>query len=385
MSQEDLTTFNWDTEVPEMDFFGEEAPVGIEPKGEEDKPKEKEEKQESSKDESTPKGKEKEETTEEEQIDFFGEEAPTNTEDSDDEDSNTDKSKDAQQDVISNKSVVNFLKDKGFIDFELEEGEELDDDLAEQLLEDSYEEALEERLEKSISELPDVVKNLVRFVNKGGDANEFISNLNSNTSELSKDMDLTKESNQEKVIRFKLSQEGNDEEYIDAHLEFLKDSGKLENVSKSVFNKWKEQQDKIDEKLVKEQEQRRQQAKQNEITFKREVSQHLSENKTINGFKFNRSDVRDLPDYISSASVELEDGRRISPFYRDFFDAMKDKNKLAVLAKILKSNFDFKDIEKSASTKEASKLKEDIRRQSEKQKINSTAGSSQPKRLSDYL
>ena len=68
------------------------------------------------------------------------------------------------------------------------------------------------------------------------------------------------------------------------------------------------------------------------------------------------------------------------------FEAIKDPNKVAILAKLVKNDFDFKDIKVKAATETTLKVKEDLQRQKEKNKtIGSAGGSSQTKRLADYF
>lgn len=397
--EQELNNFQWDDSVPSIDFFGEtvnnpnkgSAPAEIkapEVKGEQQQ----EGAQPATRlnDDADVDGKKEEEP----EIDFFGEsnKGTTSTSDEPGEENNEpskEKNQNQQADapILNNVGVANFLKEKGFINFEIEEGQELDDVDAEALIEDAFDESVEQRLEDTIAGLPDSVKNLVKFAAKGGDVEQYLASISQSTSQgVSKTLDMTKEANQEKFMRFKLSQEGNDEEYIDAQIEFLKDSGKLEGISTKAFGNWKKTQDAEDERLVEEQKARVAAARQNALNFRKDITKQVSETKDINGLKFTRQDARELPDYITSATETLEDGRTLTPFYKDLGEALKDKNKVLLMAKLLKSGFDFKDIEKAAATKVAKDVKTNIQRQQQNNKDISTAGgSSQPKRLADYF
>lgn len=403
----ELNAFQWDDTVPEIDFFGEVAsnpnkgaPLATKEKEVvEDKPSETTKLNDDA-------------TVEEPEIDFFGEsnkgeEGDILDEPGEGDDEDTDevvqKPKTATTKVkpkegaeeggqtqvsTSNVGVANFLKEKGFIDFELEEGDELDEAGAEALIEDAFEDSVEQRLEDTIASLPDSVKNLVKFAAKGGDVDEYLANVNKTSSQgVSKTLDMTKEVNQEKFMRFKLANEGNDEEYIEFQIEAMKDSGKLESLSSKAFGAWKKTQDDKDAELVEEQKARVATAKQNAINFKRDISKHVSEVGQVNNIKFSRQDIRELPDYITSATEKMEDGRVTAPFYKELSEALKDKDKLLLMAKIVKSGFNFKDIEKTAATRVAQGVKKDIQRQQQENKTNiSTAGGgSQAKRLADYF
>lgn len=368
-SQEDLETFKWDEPVPGVDFFSE---VGTQEP----------EKKEEGKSEEEDKPEDKTEET----VDLFGETSKEqeSTEEVDrKEEEEIDK---PNNEKISNLGVANFLKEKGIIDFELEEGEELDELDAEQLIEDSYEEAVERRLGETISELPDSVKNLVKFVSKGGDPDEYFAQMSAVSSEgISKNLDITNEDNQVKFMKFQLKQDGFDDEYIDFQIETMKDSGRLESMSSKAFTKWKKEQDEKDSSLLERQKEAIEKQRQAQLKYRRDLGQKLSETESINNLKFSKQDIKELPDYISTANVTLEDGRKISPFYRDLFEYVKDPEKVLVIAKLIKGGLDFKDIEKNVITKQTKEVKQDLQRQKDNKRINSAEGSSQPKRLADYF
>jgi len=61
---------------------------------------------------------------------------------------------------------VNLLKEKGLIDFELEDNQELDE-----------EEAIENRVEELFTELPDIVKQIVKYAKDGGNLDRLFENL----------------------------------------------------------------------------------------------------------------------------------------------------------------------------------------------------------------
>lgn len=388
----ELNAFQWDDSVSEVDFFGEVATnpnKGVIPTAEIPEPDKEEKTTTKLGDDAKP---------EEPEIDFFGEsnkddkEANSDTDNDDtDEGSEEDKTDkgnvtESQTSVSTNVGVANFLKDKGFINFELEDGQELDENDAEQLIEDAWDESVEDRLEQTIAGLPETVKNLVKYAAKGGDVESYLSEISKTGSEgLSKNLDISKESNQEKFMRHKLAQEGNDEEFIDFQIESMKETGKLEALSTKAFNAWKKTQEDRDAQLVEEQNNRIKEAKRKALAFKKDIIKEASETKEFNGLKFNKQDTRELPEYITNASEEVN-GKQTTPFYKDLGEALKDKQKVLVLAKLLKSNFSFKDIEKAAATKVAKDVKSNIQRQQQNNKDISTAGgSSQVKRLADYF
>ena len=239
-------------------------------------------------------------------------------------------------------------------------------EVTQDLLAERIEQSIEKRFEESIKGLPGELKNIIKFVSNGGNFYDIISNYASNEN-LDPDVDMTDEVNQERVLRAILEEEGKDDELIDSQIEFYKDSGKLENIANKYFDKWKENREKEVEAQVEQQRLAKQQAAQNQKVFKKELTTFISESENVKGLSINKKDVEELPDYISNTTVKLQDGRQITPFYRDLFEAFKDKEKVVILAKLVKNGFDFGDIKKEVSTKQAREIKNELQRQNKNQ------------------
>lgn len=382
---EQLDNFAWDNSTESIDFFGEVENNPNLTKTEDGETKLKDLEDSSKKEE-----KKKEEKSEEE-IDAFKDLEEEKKEDSEEEEDNDDESEKSSEDKkktnnkdvkLDNIGVVSYLKEKGFLDFELEEGKELDEETASTMLEDKFEESIENKVNELIKELPETVKNLVKYAANGGDVNAFINGLKSKPTEITKDLDLDDEKNQELVVRMKLEAQGEDADDIETQIEFLKEKGKLADIAEKHFEKVLKETEEKEAELVEKQKLARKKAKEDQIKFKKEISDLLDEKEEINNLKFTNKDKKDLPEYISSPSIELQDGRVITPFYNDLFETLKDKEKTLLLAKLIKSGFDFSDIEKFIKTKQATEVKENLRRTD---KTSVSKGSSQPKRITDYF
>ena len=140
----------------------------------------------------------------------------------------------------SSLSTVNFLKEKGYIEFDLEEGEELSDEDAEDLLEDKWDESVEAGIADRLTGLPEDAQNLIQYILKGGSMSDYISSLQAEVGPvtLTSDLDLDVEENQIAAMKAILADEGKDEEEVDSEIEYLKDSGKLEVMSKKKFENY---------------------------------------------------------------------------------------------------------------------------------------------------
>ena len=359
--KQSLDSFDWDAMAKEADFFGENAPEGMVLEDEKTSKTDKEEKPGEVESTKEPEGsKEKTENENEDGEDLFAEfsgETLKNTEE--------DETKGAEKtSATSYKDLYTSLKSSGILEVEAEGDEAVE--VTQDLLAERIEQSIEKRFEESIKGLPGELKNIIKFVSNGGNFYDIISNYASSEN-LDPDVDMTDEVNQERVLRAILEEEGKDDELIDSQIEFYKDSGKLENIANKYFDKWKENREKEVEAQVEQQRLAKQQAAQNQKVFKKELTTFISESENVKGLSINKKDVEELPDYISNTTVKLQDGRQITPFYRDLFEAFKDKEKVVILAKLVKNGFDFGDIKKEVSTKQAREIKNELQRQNKNQ------------------
>jgi len=289
--------------------------------------------------------------------------------------------------------AANLLKEKGLIDFEIEDDKELTEEEAGELLEDKYDEAIEKRIGELFEDLPDVVKQLNKYALDGGDVSKFFGTLTkSSSSKISDNMDLDDENNQELVVREMLKAEDNDDEYIETQLEFLKDSGKLGMFAQKEYNKWKkvkaEQQKKLLDKQRDEREKERKAIKQ----AKQETSSFLADNDEIGELQFSKSDKKTLPTYMNDKTIKLQNGMNISQMQKElFYDLPQNKKALMQLATLMKNRnkdgtFNFKSIIKNTETKVANKVKENVRRSKQSIPTKSKIKNSTPKRsLADFF
>ena len=336
--KQSLDSFDWDAMAKEADFFGENAPEGMILEDEKTSKTDKEEKPGEVDTTKEPEGsKEKTENENEDGEDLFADlsgETLKSTEE--DETKGVEKTS-----ATSYKDLYTSLKSSGILEVEGEEDEAME--VTQELLAERIEQSIEKRFEESIKGLPGELKNIIKFVSNGGNFYDIVSNYTSSEN-LNPDVDMTDETNQERVLRAILEEEGKDDELIDSQIEFYKDSGKLESIANKYFDKWKEDREKEVEAQVEQQRLAKQQAAQNQKAFKKELTTFISESESVKGLSINKKDAEELPDYISNTTVKLQDGRQITPFYRDLFEAFKDKEKVVILAKLVKNGFDFGDI-----------------------------------------
>lgn len=284
------------------------------------------------------------------------------------------------------KSTLEFLKEKGFVDYELEEGTELTDDLADEILEDNWDSSIIAGVEETIKDLPDELKALIKYSAKGGDYKELLSKMaNQSTTGLTKDTDMTVEANQILAVTSDLKDQGYDQEYIDTQIEFLKDSGRLESISAKSFTKKIAKQDSDVEETIKQADRRKEIDKEAQKTYKKDLGVQITSLNDIKGLVLNKQDKETLPSYISDVNVKLQDGRTVTKFQQELFSIFGDKEQTILLAKLVKDKFDFSSITNKEITKFSKGIKQDI--QNNQVIIKGSKGSSQQPRksLADLL
>ena len=218
-----------------------------------------------------------------------------------------------EETIGTNISVLNSLKERGLIEFELEDGVELTEELADEILEDKYEETIEERIKEKLTELPEDVKQIIQFVLKGGSLNEFLNQVASPAStKITEDLDIDDEANQELIVREILAEEDEDAEFIETQIELLKDGGKLKMFAEKKFEKWLKENKTKRTALLKQQEDRKADMVKSIREAKRKVTATLASTEDVGGVEPSKDDRKVLPSYINDRTVKLQNGAEIS-------------------------------------------------------------------------
>jgi hypothetical protein len=370
----------WEDASQQHDFFGEtnlveDVITSVEKNDVEDTAKKKEE---------------EEKTLEEEKIleDQFKDFTSPVSKKDEEEDDNAGAPASTGTSNISSKTTLEFLKEKGLVDFELEEGQELTEEDAEHLLEDSWEQSLEKEVEATIKDLPDELKQLIKFASKGGDVGELLGKMiQTATSGINKNSDIDNEDVQVLAVTMELRSQGHDQEYIDAQIEFLKEKDKLEGIAKKSFDRIVAAQEEETAGQVERQKQAVEYRKKQAREYKTNITSHINSLDETGGLPLSKQDKTVLPTYISEPTVELQDGRVVSEMQADLFKVMADKDKIVLLAKLLKSDFDFSSIERKKQSQAARGIKDELQRVDKTQRLSNSGGEtkSSKKAVWDYL
>lgn len=393
---EDFEGFN-EVDTAEIDFFGEKTVLDNEddkiipsedPETEEKKDTKK---KETAEDEKDPTERDKEV---EESLTFLEEDDFKDVNEKIEKEIQTEEKKkeEAEEETkVLSKAVeaAIFLKDRNLIEYELEEGEELTEEKAEAIMEDSFDERVEQRIEEYFEGYPEILKQLNKYVIDGGNVTEFLGTiLSSNSSGITEDIDLENTENQKLIIREGLKSEGYEPEDIDLQIQSLEDSGKLSKFSNFHFNKWKKKKDLSTQQLAKQKQEEKENEKIRRRNLKIKVKDFLEEEKEIvSGLKITKKDKSTLPSYMVDRNISLEGGSTTTAMNRDLMNALADEKKAIIIAKLLKSDFDFSIFEANVETKVAEKVKNNIRRTKGIPSGSARTGSSRhsKKTLADYF
>lgn len=286
-------------------------------------------------------------------------------------------------------AAAQLLMDKGIVDYELEEGEELDEDTALELLEEGFESGVENRISELLGGLPNELQALNKYVLNGGDMNDFLSKMNTigASTGITATLDISEEKNQELVVRQMYKDDGMDDDFIDTQLESLKDTGKLEAFARKRFEKWKEQDSKVSQQAAKQQEE---QAKaQREKVRQYYSSLKTAVNREFEGIKLSAKDKVEIPDFMTDRNIKLSNGAVVTPFNQNLMEVLQNETASIQLAKLLRDRkkdgtFDFSQLEKVAATKVTKEVKDNIRRNKETPR-KSTEVQTQSRSLADYF
>jgi len=299
--------------------------------------------------------------------------SPTSKRD-EDENEGADPGKGEPASVVSPKTTLAFLKERGLVEYEEDPEKPLSDEDAENLIEDSWEAALEKEVESTIKELPDELKQLIKFASKGGDVGDLLGKMVQHaTSGINKNSDITNEDVQVLAVTMDLKTQGYDQEYINDQIEFLKEKDKLQGIAKKSFDKIVAEQEAETAGQVERQKQVLDNKKKAARDYKSNITTHINSLEDAGGLPISKQDKTVLPTYISEPTIELQDGRFVSEMQADLFKVMADKDKIVLLAKLLKSDFDFSAIERKKQTAAARGIKDEIQRADKTQTITSSS------------
>jgi len=249
------------------------------------------------------------------------------------------------------------LKEKEMLSFELEENVEIKDleDFI-TLQEKEVATRLENKMEQFANSLPEDGKLYLKYLKEGGDSNKFfdiLKKVNTIPSYNEKD-DFSKKN----VVSYYLKHYKDlDEEDINDTINTMEEKGILDKYALKYDTFLKEKKKKERDVEISKQEQEKQLVEQKKKEFQSDLTNFLNNTKEIKGLKITPKEKTDLIDYIFTPVKRTDNGTYVTNFNLDLQKVFKEKEKIVLLAKLLKSDLSLDDIKKNLENKIIKKTK----------------------------
>lgn len=194
------------------------------------------------------------------------------------------------------------------------------------------------------------------------------------------ELDLSLESNQEKVVKQALLDQGFDPEDVESEIERFKNYGDLETVAtkhhkvlvKKEASKLQEMEEQAEQALQIKAAQ-----KNKYVANVQSIIQDKLKNKEFDGIPINPKLAGELQDFLIVDKWKTPSGENLTDFDRAILDMKRPENhemkvKVALLLKILEKDPTLSTIQKTGLTKKSDQLFTEVARQVTKQKTGST-------------
>ena len=216
---------------------------------------------------------------------------------------------------------------------------------------------------------------------KGVDPKEYFGTYNNIVSFA--DMDLSEESNQVRVIKQALADQGFEDEDVDTEVERLKNYGDLETVAtkhhKVLVKKEAAKLQQLEQKSQQELQQR-QAIKEEYVKNVQSVLQEKLKTKEFDGIPINPKLANELQDFLLVDRYRTNSGETITEFDKAILELKRPENhekkvKVGLLLKILEKDPTLSTIQKTGISKKSDQLFGEVARQVTKSKSSSSSSS----------
>ncbi len=221
------------------------------------------------------------------------------------------------------------------------------------------------------------------FVN-GASPKEYFNTFN-NIENFSK-LDLTKEANQEAVIRQFLTEQGFEDADIAEEIEKVRNYGDLPKTSEKYHKVLVKKETQKLAQLEQESALKLQQAasiKQQYVQNVQNVLQEKLKSKEFDGIPINPKLATELHDFLVTDKYKTPSGETLTDFDRTILELKRPENhatkvKVALLLKILEKDPTLSTIQKAGVSKKSNTLFDEVARQTSKSGVKSSKASEQP-------
>lgn len=281
-------------------------------------------------------------------------------------------------------NLAKDLIDRKILNLDIADEEEINEERFFELQAQEIETRAEEIVEAFAQSFDEEGAAFIRFKKDGGTYDEF-RRVYSATSAIPQNLDLTDENDQDRLLRFALKKyESLDNEDIEDKLEWLEEKGKKLAIANKYEARLKKEEKENKTKLLEAQKAQAQQAEIKRLEAQQILKSSINEAEQIKDFPITKKDKTELFSYMTKPVVKVSKGNYLTQMQADLQSVYANEgNKLVLLAKLLKSDFDVKDIKKKAVTVETKAVKSRLKGSTARPKAYGGSGSS--KSLADFF
>lgn len=272
------------------------------------------------------------------------------------------------------KEVAGYLKTVGFLgDKEFDNAEDLSTAIEESYL-TRVEQGIEEQIEAWKEELDEDGLEFVKYTMAGGDKKKFFETYVKDPLFL---FDLKSEGGQEQMLRYYLKKHKSlSEDEIETLVGNAIETDKLESASKKAYEEIERKLQRERKEIADRQVEQERLARQEQLKIKEILKAGFLKTAEVKGFKFSPTERRELFNYVTNPTVKAGNGY-VTEFARDLQKiGNQSPEKLALLAKLIKSDFDFTSLEVQAISKNTKQIKTAIERRTDTPVTSKTGGAS---------
>jgi hypothetical protein len=295
------------------------------------------------------------------------EEDLSETEMVDDKDKKKDPPKGDDEDDDFYSTLASELKEKGiFQNVELKEGEKLTEEKFFELQDAEVEARVQDTFDAFFEQLDEDGKKFLKFKKDGGDTADFLATYQTQVD--FEALDLENPEHVTTALRLYLTNveklEGED---LTDRLAWLKEGGKEKTYAAKYVNDAKKAGEKQREALLKAQEKLNNDREESRKKFNESLVETAAKTEQVGDFVITKAEQKELGTYLTKPTVKVGKNKYIPAFQAEMAEIFKAetpeaKQKLILVAKLVKTNFDVTDLKTRKKTEviknTESKLKE---------------------------
>jgi hypothetical protein len=281
------------------------------------------------------------------------------------------------------------MKEKGiFQNIEIPEGKKLTEEEFLELQDQEIEARVTETFESFLEEMDDDGKAFLKFKKSGGKTTDFLTHYAA-TFDL-EEFDENDPKQVDKVNRYYLTTvEKLNADDLEDRIAWMKEGGKEKAKATKWFEAIKKAETDKKKTILAAQEKAAELREEKADAFNAQLVKVLNKTEKVGTFVLTEKDKKELTPYMTKATVKVGKNKFVPPLQAELSEILKAetdeaKQKLLILGKLVKNNFDVADLITKVETKVATKAKSALQ-QAKKGIRPISSGSKEKKELSDFF